>query len=91
MLDMNDRYKRNNNIIIKSLGGKQWALNMDNGGEYALNEVSYELLALLAIPHGIDALVSEIIANYDVSRKVLIDDCKVWLQIALEKELIEKV
>jgi hypothetical protein len=91
MLDMNDHYKRNNNIIIKSLGGKQWALNMDNGGEYALNEVSYKLLTLLTKPHSIEALVSEIIANYDVSREVLIDDCKVWLQIALEKELIEKV
>jgi hypothetical protein len=91
MLDVKEFYKRNENIIIKKLGGKQWALNMETGSEYTINEAAYDILNMLSTPRTMDEIVSEIINVYDVSREILIEDCKTWIPKALEKGLIERI
>lgn len=91
MLDMINRYKRCENIIIKSLGKKQWALDMETGKEYIINSVSYDILDILSKPKSIDDIISEITNLYEVSKEVFINDCEKWLLNVLEKGLIEKV
>lgn len=91
MLEVNARYQRSENIIIKKLGEKQWALNMENGNEYILNAVSYDILNELSIPRNMDDIVTLIISIYDISRETFLMDFKTWLLVALEKELIRKI
>jgi hypothetical protein len=91
MLEVKEFYRRNENIIIKKLGEKQWALNMETGSEYAINEAAYDILNMLSTPHIMDEIVSGIINVYDVSREILVEDCKTWIYKALEKGLIEKI
>jgi hypothetical protein len=89
VLDVKVLYRRNENIIIRKLGKNQWALNMETGSEYALNEISFDMLNILSMPHSVDDLLNEIIESYDVSRDVLTEDCTAWLAIALQKGLID--
>jgi hypothetical protein len=89
MLDVKGLYRRNENVIIRKLGKNQWALNMETGSEYGLNEISFDMLNILSRPHSIDELLNEIISNYDVSRDVLAEDCNTWLAAALQKGLVD--
>jgi hypothetical protein len=89
MLDVKGRYQRNENIIIKRLGKNQWALDMETGSEYGLNEISFDMLNILSTPHSIDELLNEIINIYDISRDVLAEDCNTWLAIALQKKIVD--
>jgi hypothetical protein len=89
MLDVKALYRRNENIIIKKLGKNQWALNMETGGEYGLNEISFDMLNALSAPRSIEELLDEIIKIYDVSRDVLAKDCSTWLETALQKGLVD--
>ena len=89
MLDVKELYRRNENVIIRKLGKNQWALNMETGGEYTLNEVSFDMLNILSTPHSIDELLDEIINTYGVSRDVLAKDCNTWLAAALQKGLVD--
>jgi hypothetical protein len=89
MLDVKGLYRRNENIIIKKLGKNQWALDMETGSQYDLNEISFDILNILSTPHSIDELLNEIINIYDVSRSVLAEDCNTWLAAALEKGLVD--
>jgi hypothetical protein len=89
MLDVKGLYRRNENVIIKKLGKNQWALNMETGSEYALNEISFDMLNILSTPHSIDELLNEILNTYDVSRNVLTEDCNTWLAAALQKGLVD--
>ena len=91
MLEVNGRYRRNENIIIKKLGGKQWALNVKDGNEYVINAVSYDILDELSKPQSISDIVASIIGMYDVPRETFLTDFETWLFVALEKELIKKV
>jgi hypothetical protein len=89
MLDVKVLYRRNENIIIKKLGENQWALNMETGAEYGLNEISFDMLNVLSAPRSIDELLDEVIKTYDVSRDVLAKDCSIWLETALQKGLVD--
>jgi hypothetical protein len=88
-MDVKGIYRRNENIIIKILGKNQWALNMETGCEYGLNEISFDMLNILSTPHSVDELLNEIINIYDVSRDVLAKDCNTWLAAALQKGLVD--
>jgi hypothetical protein len=89
VLDVKVFYRRNENIIIRKLGKNQWALNMETGSEYDLNEISFDMLNILSTPHSVDDMLNEIIATYDVSQDVLTEDYTAWLVIALQKGLID--
>jgi hypothetical protein len=89
MLDMKGLYRRNENVIIRKLGKNQWALNMETGSEYTLNEISFDMLDILSTPHSIDELLNEIMNIYDVSRNILAEDCNTWLAVVLQKGLVD--
>jgi hypothetical protein len=91
MLDLNVYYKRHKNIIIKNLGGKQWALDMETGNEYTLNEVSYDLLNILATPQNADSLTEAMMNIYEVSRDKVVHDCEEWILYALGRGIIEQM
>ncbi|MDR0681025.1 MAG: PqqD family protein [Dysgonamonadaceae bacterium] len=82
-------YQRNENIIIRKLGKNQWALDMETGSEYGLNEISFDMLNILSAPHSVDELLNEIINVYNVSRDALVEDCNTWLETALQKGLVD--
>jgi hypothetical protein len=90
MLDLTQKYQRNPNIVIKSIGGKQVALNTDIGSEYKLNEVSYDMLEVLSQPITMNDFVATMLDKYNVSRERFTADCETWLADALQKELIQK-
>jgi hypothetical protein len=91
MLEVNDRYQRSENIILRKLGEKQWALNTENGNEYILNAVSYDILNELFKPCSMEEIVTLVISIYDISEDIFLIDFKKWLLVALEKELIRKI
>jgi hypothetical protein len=90
MLDLDVCYKRHKNIITKSLGGKRWALDMETGNEYTLNEAAYDLLNILATPQNAGSLIEAMMGIYEVSRDTAVHDCEKWILYALDKGIIEQ-
>jgi len=90
MLDLTKKYQRNPHIVIKSIGGKQVALDTDNGSEYKLNEISYDMLEILSEPHTVGDFVTVMLAKYNVSKERFEADCETWFADALQKELIHR-
>jgi hypothetical protein len=88
MLDLTQRFRRNPDIIIKNIGGMQVALNIEDGSEYKLNEISYDMLEALSTPLTICELVEILLQQYNVEKERLMMDSETWFTKALEKELI---
>jgi hypothetical protein len=44
MLDLNKIYQINEKIVLRKIDTKCWALNIENGNQYRLNDVSYLIL-----------------------------------------------
>lgn len=88
MLDLAQKYRRNPHVIIKSIGGSQVALNVDNGSEYKINEVSYDMLEAFSVPLTVPELVDIMLEQYNVSKERLMADSEKWFAEAMEKKLV---
>lgn len=91
MLDLNSRFILSEDIVLRSIGGKCWALNTQNGNQYRLNEVSYFLLNLLREKSTLEDIVHQALQQYDTDRTRLLVDCDVMLQDALRKNIVKEV
>lgn len=89
MLDMNQKFIRRNCIIIKKMGDMCFALDTDTGSEYKINEVSYDILEMLAEPISILELIDRMMDTYDVSKDRVTQDCENWIEFALAHKIIE--
>lgn len=91
MLDISDCFKLNEDVVLKGLNGKYWALCTTTGNQYRLNEVAYCVLNELTESKSINDLVDTITKDYKVSKQEFMDDTIDLLEDALNNGLIEEV
>lgn len=90
MLDLNDIFVLSDNIVLRGVGEKFWALNTKNGNQYRLNEVSYFILDMFRKPTRIGAMMDSMLSEYRVERNRLEADCDMVITFAIEKNILEK-
>ena len=89
MLDVENKYVRCKDIIIKSINDLYYAFNLSDGSEYKINEVSYDILEFLAEPHYLKEVFENIVKVYDVSEEQLRDDMELWFDFALSHMIVQ--
>lgn len=91
MLDLKKIYIINENIVLRKIDNKFWALNIENGNQYRLNDVSYFILELLRKAHTFEEIILSIEKEYMVERNQLIEDCSLMIQTAIDKNILKEV
>ena len=91
MLDLNSRFILSQDIVLRSIGDKYWALNTQNGNQCRLNEVSYSLLNLTRECITLEDMVQQALQEYNIDRARLLADCDTMLQDALKKNIVKEV
>lgn len=91
MLDMTHRYKLKEDIVLKGLNNKYWALSTTTGNQYKLNEVAYDILNELTEAKSINELVDAITKAYEISKHEFISDCNALIENALKSGLVKEV
>ncbi|MBO5168928.1 MAG: PqqD family protein [Phascolarctobacterium sp.] len=90
MLDLRKIYQLNEKIVLRKIDNKCWALNIENGNQYRLNEVAYFILDLFREPVSVEAIVSVVGNEYAVDRERLIADCSSMVQYAVDKNILKE-
>lgn len=91
MLDLTQRYQINDKIVLRKIDSKCWALNVENGNQYRLNEVSYLILDSFREASTVEAITSVVEKEYAVDRERLIADCSLMIQTAIDKNILKEV
>ena len=91
MLDLTQRYQINDKIVLRKIDNKCWALNVENGNQYRLNEVSYLILDSFREAPTVEAMISVVEKEYAVDRDRLIADCSLMIQTAIDKNILKEV
>lgn len=91
MLDLTQRYQINDKIVLRKIDSKCWALNVENGNQYRLNEVSYLILDSFREASTVEVMISVVEKEYAVDRNRLIVDCSLMIQTAIDKNILKEV
>lgn len=91
MLDEEMILKLDENIVLRSINDKFWALDTRLGAQYKLNRVSFDILSDLDGKKSILKVVNNVYRLYNVSFDVFSDDAKVLLNNAFEKKIVREV
>ena len=91
MLDLNKTYQINEKIVLRKMDTKCWALNIENGNQYRLNDVSYLILDSFREAATVADVISVVEKEYSVDRERLIADCSSMLQTAVNKNILKEV
>jgi len=91
MLDLAKKYQLNEKIVLRKIGSKCWALNVENGNQYRLNEVSYFMLDSFREVSTVETVISIVGKEYAVDRDRLIADCSMMIQTAVNKNILKEV
>ena len=91
MLDLNKTYQINEEIVLRKIDTKCWALNIENGNQYRLNDVSYLILDSFREATTVASVISVVEKEYSVDRERLIADCSSMLQTAVNKNILKEV
>lgn len=91
MLDLSKTYQLNEKIVLRKVDTKCWALNIENGNQYRLNDVSYLILDLFREATAVADVISVVEKEYSVDRERLIADCSSMLQTAVNKNILKEV
>lgn len=91
MLDLTRRFQTNDKIVLRKVDSKCWALNIENGNQYRLNEVSYLILDSFREASTVEAIISIVEKEYAVDRERLIADCSLMIQTAVDKDILKEV
>jgi hypothetical protein len=91
MLDLAKKYQLNEKIVLRKIDSKCWALNVENGNQYRLNEVSYFMLDSFREVSTVETVISIVGKEYAVDRDRLIADCSMMIQTAVNKNILKEV
>ena len=91
MLDIKTVLSLDKRIVLRKIGNKYWAFDIENGNQYRLNEVSYFILELFRNPLSVENAIVLVLKEYKVDKDCLVADCeKIW-QFALDKKILKEV
>lgn len=91
MLDLNKKYQINDKIVLRKIDTRCWALNIENGNQYRLNEVSYFILDLFREASAVSDIFPVVQKEYSVDKDQLIADCTSMVQNAVNKNILKEV
>lgn len=91
MLDLAKKFKLSESIVLRKIDSKCWALNVENGNQYRLNEVSFLILDSFRECATVEAMLEIVQKEYAVNREQLLADCNLMIQTALDKHLLQEV
>lgn len=90
MLEMSEVYVLDENIVLRSINNKFWALDTRLGAQYKINRVSYDILSLLDGSKTVKEVIDNASVKYDVSDSIFRDDALGLLENALSKKIITR-
>lgn len=91
MLDLSKKYQISDKIVLRKIDTKYWALNIENGNQYRLNDVSYFILDSFRESVTVADVILAAQKEYLVDKERLIADCSTMLQIAIDKNILKEV
>ena len=86
-----ERFIQNKAIVQSKIGEEVVMLDMDSGFYFGLNSVASVIWGLLADEIGFEALIDQLMAQFDVERAVCEVDTQELLDQMLDKNIIRKV
>ena len=91
MLDLTKKFQLNEKIVLRKIDSKCWALNVENGNQYRLNEVSYLILDSFRDTSAVEEVITIVEKEYAVDKERLIADCSAMIQTAVDKNILKEV
>ena len=91
MLDLTKKFQLNEKIVLRKIDSKCWALNIENGNQYRLNEVSYLILNSFRDTYAVEEMITIVEKEYAVDKERLIADCSSMIQTAVDKNILKEV
>ena len=90
MFEMYDVLYMNEDIILRCVNDKFWALNTRNGNQYHINRVTYDILSAIDSNSNVDSIIKGVSKDYDVSAEIFEADALQLLSSSIEKGIIMK-
>lgn len=90
MLDLDRIYVLDENIILKSINDKFWALDTKSGKQYKLNRTAYDLLSQLDNYHKMKDILIDVSSRYDVEPDVFQKDANRLIEYALQVGIVKR-
>lgn len=91
MLDLTKKFQLNEKIVLRKIDSKCWALNVENGNQYRLNEVSFLILDSFRDTSTVTEIITIVENEYAVDKERLIADCSLMIQTAVDKNILKEV
>lgn len=91
MLEVKKIYKVSENIILRGINKKFWALDSKSGAQYRLNELSFDILSNLDGKNTLECIIEAQYNKYQVNKELLINDVIGFIHKSLEKGIIIEV
>ena len=91
MLDTDMKFVLNENIVLRGIRGKFWALDVTSGSQYKLNESAYFLLKRFEQPESVESVLDYLMKEYAVDYEQLKNDCEAVIDFAVSKNILRKV
>ena len=91
MLDLTKKFQLKEEIVLRKIDSKCWALNVENGNQYRLNEVSYLILDSFRDASTVEEMIAIVKKEYAVDKERLIADCSLMIQPAVDKNILKEV
>lgn len=91
MLDLTKKFQLKEEIVLRKIDSKCWALNVENGNQYRLNEVSYLILDSFRDVSTVEEMIAIVKKEYAVDKERLIADCSLMIQTAVDKNILKEV
>lgn len=91
MLEVNNICKINENIILKGINKKFWALDSKSGTQYKLNELSFDILSLMNGSKSIGEIIEIQYHKYNVEKDLLTKDILSFVNKSYEKGILVEV
>ena len=88
MLEMNDVLDLNEDIILRCVNDKFWALNTKNGNQYHINRVTYDILSSIDSKSSVSNIIKDVSKDYDVSAEVFSTDALQLLSSSIDKGIV---
>jgi hypothetical protein len=86
-----ERFIQNKAIVQSKIGEEVVMLDMDSGFYFGLNSVASVIWGLLANEISFEALIDQLMAQFDVERSLCEADTKELLDQMVEKNIIRRV
>ncbi len=88
MLEMKDVLDLNEDIILRCVNEKFWALNTKNGNQYHINRVTYDILSAIDSHTTVNNIIEDVAKDYDVSMEVFSADALQLLSSSIDKGIV---